>query len=111
MSTSRPFMDFLRDHRHGVTHDELSDALQALVADVTAEGKGGTLTLTISVKPAEGKDGALIVTDAIKIKPPPQTRSASIFYATPENNLQREDPKQHKLELREIPATAHKGVA
>lgn len=32
MANSRPFLDFLREHRGGVTHDELSDALQALTA-------------------------------------------------------------------------------
>ena len=110
MSTSRPFLDFLREHRQGVTHDELSDALQSLVAAVSEEGKGGTLTFVISIKPAD-HGGALIVTDAIQVKPPAQTRSASIFYATPDNNLQREDPKQSKLDLREIPPAAYKGVA
>ncbi len=110
MANSRPILDFLREHRNGVTHDELSDALQDLVAAVTAEGKGGSLTFTISIKPAD-KGGALIVTDSIKVKPPAQTRSASIFYASPDNNLVRDDPKQAKMDLREIPMSAHKGVA
>lgn len=110
MANSRPFHDFLREHRGGVTHDELSDALQTLVAAVGEEGKGGTLTLTISIKPA-GNSDALEVTDRIVIKPPKQTRSASLFFVSPEGNLIREDPKQTTMELRPIPATAHKGVA
>lgn len=109
--TSRPFNDFLREHRGGVSHDELSDALQELVAGVVAEGKGGTLTFKISVKPA-GKTGGLEVTDEIKVSPPKETKSATIFFASPENNLVRQDPRQASLELREIkPALAHQGVA
>lgn len=57
----RPFMDFLREHRSGSTHDELSDALNALVAAVTEEGKAGKLTLTIAIKPAGRDSGALEV--------------------------------------------------
>jgi hypothetical protein len=110
MANSRPFLDFLREHRGGVTHDELSDALQELVAAVTAEGKGGTLTFKIKVKPA-GKSGALEVTDEVKVTAPAQTRSASIFYASPENNLIREDPKQIKLDLRQIPTVPQVGLA
>lgn len=118
---SRPFYDFLREHRNGVTHDELSDALNSLVADVTAEGKAGKLTLTISIKPADTKDGALMVVDDIKVTPPKKTKSGSIFFVSPENNLVRQDPKQHNLPLRDIngapevreigPSMAHKGVA
>jgi hypothetical protein len=110
MANSRSISDFLRDHRSGMTHDELSDALQELVAAVTAEGKGGTLTFKIKIKPA-GKSGALEVTDEIKVSAPAQTRSASIFYATPENHLIRDDPKQTKLELRQIPTVPHVGLA
>ena len=51
MANPRPFMDFLREHRAGATHDELSDALQALVGAVVAEGKAGTLNIAIALKP------------------------------------------------------------
>lgn len=112
MSSSRPFMDFLREHRNGSTHDELSDALQSLVAAVTAEGKAGSLTLTIGVKPMGRDSGALEVGAGITVKAPKSQPGVSIFFPTPDNNLLREDPRQKRLELREItPATAHKGVA
>lgn len=110
MSNSRPFPDFLREHRGGLTHDELGDKLQELVAAVTAEGKGGSLTLTIKVSPSA--TGALDVSDEIKLVLPKETRSHSLFFATPDNNLVREDPRQTKMELRSItPATAHRGIA
>lgn len=112
MSSARPFMDFLREHRNGLTHDELSDALQELVAAVAESGKAGTLTLKISVKPAGRDSGALEVGADVKVAPPKSSPGVAIFFATPENNLQRQDPRQTSMELREItiPAGAAKGV-
>ena len=119
MANSRPFLDFLRDHRHGVTHDELSDALQDVVAAVHDTGKSGSLTLTITVKPTNSE--ALDVSDIIKTKLPQLPKSSSLFFVSPENNLVRDDPKQHRLELQEIniqqaarpiaPASAAKALA
>jgi hypothetical protein len=102
MANSRPFLDFLREHRNGVAHDELSDALQECVAAAIQEGKTSTLTLKITVKPANVGAGALMVTDDIKTSLPKPEKGGSIFFASPENNLIRDDPKQHKLPLQEI---------
>lgn len=102
MANSKPFSLFLGEHRNGVLHDELSDALQELVAAVATEGKGGKLTITISVKPANAGNGALTVTDEIKLAPPKETKSGSIFFVSPENNLIREDPRQTRLDLRQV---------
>jgi hypothetical protein len=102
MANSRPFLDFLREHRNGVAHDELSDALQECVAAVVEEGGTAVLTLKITVKSAGAGEGALMVTDKIETKVPTPLVGGSIFFASPENNLIREDPKQHKLNLTEI---------
>ena len=111
MSSSRPFMDFLREHRNGSTHDDLSDALQEVVAGVLEEGKAGKLTLTISIKQL-GKSDGLEVAAEVKASPPKPTPGVSIFFASPENNLVRQDPRQQTMELREVsPASAHKGIA
>lgn len=108
--SARPFYDFLREHRSGITHDLLTDALQELVAAVTQENRAGTLTLKIGIKPM-GKGDGLEVSAEIASKPPKETAGVSIFFASPENNLVRNDPRQASMELHEIPATAHKGVA
>ncbi|HUN01075.1 MAG TPA: hypothetical protein PLI96_11410 [Halothiobacillus sp.] len=102
MANSKPFSLFLGEHRGGVLHDEISDALQEVVASVANEGKAGKLTLTITVKPANAGEGALAVTDDIKLTLPKETKSGSIFFVSPENNLIREDPRQRSLELREV---------
>ena len=109
--SARPFYDFLREHRNGVTHDELADALNDLVAAVNEEGKAGTLTFTVSIKPM-GKSDGLEVSADIKVKPPKKTAGVSIFFSTPDNNLVRQDPRQQSMELREVaPASAARALA
>lgn len=108
---TRPFMDFLREHRGGATHDDLSDRLQELVAAVTDEGRAGTLTMTISIKPLGKNDGLEVGVD-LKIKPPVPKVGVSLFFASPENNLVRQDPRQQTMELREVgPASVARSLA
>ena len=105
------FVKFLQEHRNGSTNDEIGDALRDLVAAVTDEGKAGKLVITIGIKPM-GKSDGLEVSCDIKATPPKPTPGVSIFFATPDNELQRNDPRQAAMELREItPGTAHRGVA
>lgn len=111
MAHARPFMDFLREHRNGSTHDDLSEKLQELVAAVIEEGKAGTLTLTISMKPLGKSDGLEVGAD-VKIKAPKPATGVSIFFASPENNLVRQDPRQTAMELREVtPSSAARALA
>lgn len=93
-------MDLLREHRSGLTHEELTQAMQQLVAAVVEERRPGTLTLKITVKP-QG-DGTVMVSDDVACKPPKATKGGSLFFVTPENNLARQDPRQQEIPLREI---------
>lgn len=104
---TRPFADFLREHAGGVTHNELSEALQDLVTAVTATHKGGSITLTIAIKPMKENHDALVVTDKVTVKRPSLDRKASVFFADRDGNLVRDDPKQLKFEgLTEVPGGA-----
>lgn len=96
------FHKFLQEHRRGSLHDEICDGLRELVAAVSEEGKSGSLTLKITVKPGGAKSDHLEVADELKVTLPKKVKGTSIFYATPENDLVREDPRQTKMELREI---------
>ena len=100
---ARAFAQFLAEQRNGLTHTELSDALNKLVEAVEEAGRPGELVLRIKIKPA-GKvaAGTVIVEDEIKVKQPQGERSASIFFVTPENNLSRKDPHQEDLPLKDI---------
>lgn len=103
----RPFADWLREQSSGDTHEELGESLHDLIARVRDTGKGGTLTLTVSVKPLKDDLNVLIVTDEIKLKLPEHDRKGSMFYADDNNNLTRSDPRQLSFEsLREVPNPA-----
>lgn len=105
------FMKFLQEHRGGSTHDEISEKIRDLVASVTDEGKSGKLTITIAIKPVGKGDGLEVAVEA-KSSPPKPTAGVSIFFASPDNSLVRQDPRQQTLELREVaPASVARSLA
>lgn len=82
----------------GGTVAELSSQLKKLVEAVCEHGKGGTLTLTVKVKPAsEGSTEVVMVEAAVKTKLPEPERGTTIFFVTQDHNLVRNDPKQMVL--------------
>jgi hypothetical protein len=96
----RPFTDLLRDLRYGETLDELSAALNELVQQCVLSNKPGELRLTLKLKPT--KSGAFEITDAITLAGPKPERGSSLLFATPENNLTRNNPRQQNLDLRTV---------
>lgn len=95
MPTPRSFTDTVTALRYGTLADELTDSLQILTNKCADTGRAGTITLTLSLKP--GKGGQIEVFDDLKLKLPKEERGSSLMFATPEGNLQREDPRQHEL--------------
>lgn len=93
---ARPFPDTLRQIRYGALQDELTDALNTLVNECAATCKTGELVLKIKLKPNPA--GQIEVLDDLTVKAPKPVRGTSIFFATPEGNLLREDPRQQQLE-------------
>lgn len=91
----RTFTSTVEALRFGTLGDELTDALRDVVARCASTGRAGAITLTLSLKP--GKGGQIEVFDEIKTKLPKEERGSSLMFATPENNLQREDPRQLSL--------------
>lgn len=99
----RPFIETLRELRAGKTQDELADGLSEVVAAVRETGKAGRITLTITVTPAsKGDVSTVFLSDKVTVSAPEFDRPATLFFATPENNLQRQDPNQRNLELRSV---------
>jgi hypothetical protein len=97
------FPETILQINNGATVAELSDALERVVAAVRAAGKSGSITLTIKVAPAsKGATDILMVESQIKTKLPEPDRGMTIFYATEDNRLVRNDPKQQVLPLRVI---------
>ena len=100
----RPFADTLATIRYGELANDLSEQLNQLVTACVDTGKKGTLTLTLTLRP--GKAGQLEIVDDVKAKFPPAERGTTLMFATPEGNLQREDPRQMSLAgIREVPPT------
>lgn len=106
---TKNFSDTLQELRFGTLHDELSDKLQEVVNACINTGRVGSLTLQINLKP--GKGGELEVTDKITCKVPELEKGTSIMWATPEGNLQRQDPRQQTLEgLKDIGRSSHQSL-
>jgi hypothetical protein len=80
--------------------DLASDKLAELVSAVTGTGKAGSLTIKVDLKPSTA--GALAVKGAVTIKKPQRLPREALLWPTPDGNLMAEDPRQTKLELRQI---------
>lgn len=102
MST-KAFALFLQELRDGRAHTELTASLAELLAAVKDTGKAGEITLKIKVKPASrGSDvDKVTISDAIATKLPKPERGDDFFWLTDDNNLSRNHPRQHSLELRD----------
>jgi hypothetical protein len=100
----RPFADFLQEHGRGRTHDELGEALYALIARVKDTGKAGSVSLTVRVEPMKKDDRMVIVSDKIALNYPEHDRPSAAWFIGKDGNLQRDDPNQMSFEsLREVP--------
>jgi hypothetical protein len=102
---SNGFEKTLREMRQGAALSELTEGLFALVAKVRETGRAGKLTWKLKIKPASRGDGVtLMLEDEVEVKMPPVVRPQTIFFATEDGRLQRNDPRQKELELRAVPA-------
>lgn len=96
---ARLFADYLREIDKGKLHAELSTRFQELVEAVAQVGKGGAVTLKLSVKPASNLDAeVLTVAGSVKLAAPEPQRSATIFFVDDDFNLSRRDPRQGDIE-------------
>lgn len=108
---ARNFAAFLALVEEGRLHGDLSDGLVELIAalqEAAREGNGkagGKLVLSLSFK----LEGAVIeVNGDCKFDLPKTPRARSIFWATPENNLTRQNPRQGSL-FRDVTGPAAPG--
>ncbi len=96
-SNRKPFTDFFKQLDFGNLEQEATDALQDMVHACTQTGKSGELTIKVKLKPI-GNTGQVELDAEVKAKVPTPTRGKTLMFATPDNNLQRENPKQQTLE-------------
>lgn len=93
---ARGIAEVLKDIRDGALLTELPLQLTELVSAVRATGKGGKLTLTLSIKPLSGSNQVLI-TDDVRVAMPEPDRPTTVLFITDDNELTRRDPRQPKL--------------
>lgn len=97
---TRPITDTLRLLDEGAFLDRCSDQLARLVRSVEETGKPGKLQITLGLK--RGAKGALLIAPEVTVKVPEPKLEATMLYATVEGNLTTENPRQQKLDLRQV---------
>lgn len=99
----KEFAETLKQLRYGTLHDELTDALAEAVEAATRTGKKAKLAVVLTLNPM--RSGQVEITDDLKLTLPEEQKGSTIMFATPENNLSRDDPRQGQIEgLRTIDA-------
>lgn len=97
---TKPFAMFLQEQPDGV-HSEASEKLQDLVNAVRQEGRAGTLTLTVQVKPQKR---TVQVTTNVKVSAPQPVSDPAVWFVDKAGNLTRRDPDQPELPgIRQVP--------
>ena len=81
--------------------DELVAALEHVAAEVSETGKPGTVTLNLKVSTRAAGDAFVMIEESVTRKPPTKAARGSYFYAV-DGALYRDDPRQMRLELREV---------
>lgn len=99
----KAFTLFLVDLNDGRTHAALGADLAELLQTVRNTGRAGSLTLKLKVAPASrGTDvDKVTVTADRKLELPKPEQPSDFFWLTDENELSRQHPRQHHLDLRD----------
>lgn len=99
-----PFSQQLGHLGRGTLDFELTEKLAQLIRAVRETGKKGSITLKLDVAKLNGRDeNAVKIVPAIKLTTPELAPYESVMYSTADGDLLRDDPRQQKLELREVP--------
>ncbi|MBC8730023.1 hypothetical protein [Paraburkholderia sp. UCT2] len=105
MSAVRPITDVLRQIAGGALLDNTSEQFADLVRSIDEHGGSGKLVLELNVKKAT-RGGAMVITPKITTKKPADAPIEALFFATPEGNLLVDDPRQEKLDLKQVPSAS-----
>lgn len=88
------FAETVSTMRGGAADRAASAALKKLVEAVRATGKGGSVSLKITIAPLKDGDGELEVKAKIGLTLPAEDIKSAIYYADDNNVLIRTDPRQ-----------------
>lgn len=92
------FIAMLGNLRRGQAVLDADEALAALSEAVQRTGRGGTVTLTLTVKPASKGDRVVVaVVDTVTVKLPAAEKGDTLMYVQEDGSLSRRDPRQPDL--------------
>lgn len=104
----KPFTDVLGEVESGQFHGELTEAVYNIIAAVMDTRKAGKLKLTLTFTPT-GK-GTVNVDAGFEAKLPEHERPTTTFFVGKDYSLQRGDPNQPRLPLREVERPSNEPV-
>lgn len=96
----KPFSDVLGELQHGELLHELTLATYKIVERVMETRKPGKIKISLDFSPT-GK-GTVNVAANFTVKEPEHDRETTTFFVGKDYSLQRNDPAQPKLPLREV---------
>ena len=96
----KPFTDVLGEVEHGRLHEELTEAVYNIIAAVMETRKAGKLKLSMAFAPT-GKGTVTVASDFVATIPE-HDREVTTFFVGNDFSLQRHDPDQPRLPLREV---------
>lgn len=100
------FTDFLANYQGGILDATLGRELTGLVQAVEKQGKKGSMSISLELKPAG--NGKMDLTVTYNAKPPVDNTSKGMMYIDDDKNLVATDPAQQTLPLRVIGAEEQK---
>jgi hypothetical protein len=98
----KPFAAIFQEHRNGSVHDDASKLLAEVVQACVETGKKGQLSIKVTISPKADSDYLEVAFD-VEPKTPRHGAKPSIFYATKGGSLLRENPRQMRMGIREVP--------
>ena len=108
MSENQPFASASKQIptiNSGWLDTELGQAISAAVRACLAHGKQAEVTLKLKISPQNIAHGTVKIAHDVTSKLPKEKREGGIVFATPEGNIQAENPAQGSLNLKGIPET------
>lgn len=83
--------------------EDLADSLAVTAAEVVETGKPGVVTLTLKVSNKSQGDPLVVVDEVVSRRSPKLDPRGAFFFAV-EGGLYKEDPRQVRMEFREVDA-------
>jgi hypothetical protein len=94
----RAFTDVLKEIETGFLEEELSERFAGVVDAVRRQGKAGSLTLTLNVKPVSGAEDMVTMAAAVREKRPTPDRAPSTFFVGRDGSPSKNHPSQMMIE-------------